>query len=70
LQFRISGKIVKLAVVLPAPLHPAIIYKFGIEPVNSSFGYYQGYFFDEIRSSFSLQLTHPFIIYQGFKYFS
>ena len=28
LQFKISGKIVKEAVVLPAPLQPAIMYKF------------------------------------------
>ena len=31
LQFNISGNIVKHAVVLPAPLHPAMIYKdFGL----------------------------------------
>jgi hypothetical protein len=30
LQLSISGKTVKDAVVLPAPLQPAIIYKFGI----------------------------------------
>jgi hypothetical protein len=30
LHFKISGKMVKLAVVLPAPLHPAIMYNLGI----------------------------------------
>jgi hypothetical protein len=29
-QFSISGKTVKDEVVLPAPLHPEIIYRFGL----------------------------------------
>ena len=34
-QFKISGKMVSEAVVFPAPLHPAMIYKFGFSTYKS-----------------------------------
>ena len=48
LQLRISGKIVKLAVVFPAPLQPAIMYRFGISGVKIG----QNYFKNTLRDCF------------------